>query len=305
MRCASEFEIYPVLDGVRMNFRGRKLCLACRPHRFQQRPRRRVSRPVRRPVRSLVCESCGAEFPSRLTIGGVVRTLYRRKFCLDCSGFGTHNTSKRPSGITDLVQLKEHRRRRRNAKTYRSQKKRRKQRKAELVAARGGKCMDCGYSECFGALEFHHRDRQSKDFGLGNFGGSLPRLLDEAEKCDLVCANCHRLRHLTTDPSPFHDQIARIRRERKQRAVRLMGDVCFGCGKDWALTLFEFHHREAASKDFGIGQDGIPRRWDKVAAELAKCVMLCANCHREVHAGVRELDQGLLGLAEDTLQYVA
>jgi predicted HNH restriction endonuclease len=42
-----------------------------------------------------------------------------------------------------------------------------------------------------------------------------------------------------------------------------------------------------------------------VAAELAKCVMLCANCHREVHAGMRVLDKGLLGLAEDALAYVA
>jgi len=42
-----------------------------------------------------------------------------------------------------------------------------------------------------------------------------------------------------------------------------------------------------------------------VIAELAKCVMLCANCHREVHAGARELDAGLPGLAEDALAYVA
>ena len=164
-------------------------------------------------------------------IDGVVRTLYRRKFCLACSPFGTHNTPKRPSGIADPEQLKEHRRRRRNAKTYRSQKKRRKQRKTELVAARGGKCMDCGYSAWIGALEFHHRERQSKEFGVGGFDGSLSRLLGEAEKCDLLCANCHRLRHLALDPAPLHDEIARIRRERKQRAVQLMGDSCLGAAE--------------------------------------------------------------------------
>ena len=84
-----------------------------------------------------------------------------------------------------------------------------------------------------------------------------------------------------------------------------MGASCLGCGRDGALVLFEFHHRNAAEKKFGISEDGILRSWHKVVAELAKCVMLCANCHREVHAGVRELDEGLLGLAEDALAYVA
>jgi hypothetical protein len=84
-----------------------------------------------------------------------------------------------------------------------------------------------------------------------------------------------------------------------------MGGACFGCGGRGLAAIFDFHHLDADRKDFGIGQDGIPRPWEKIVAELAKCVMLCANCHREVHAGVRELEEGLLGLAEDTVRYVA
>jgi hypothetical protein len=69
--------------------------------------------------------------------------------------------------------------------------------------------------------------------------------------------------------------------------------------------LFEFHHRDAKTKDFGLSERGIPHRWDKVVAELAKCAMLCANCHREVHAGVREIDDALPGLAEAAGGYAA
>ena len=84
-----------------------------------------------------------------------------------------------------------------------------------------------------------------------------------------------------------------------------MGGACFGCDRRGSFRLFEFHHWHASEKDFGISDDGIVRRWPSILAELAKCVMLCANCHREVHAGVRTLDEGLLGLAEAPLAYVA
>jgi hypothetical protein len=69
------------------------------------------------------------------------------------------------------------------------------------------------------------------------------------------------------------------------------------------LSRFEFHHTDAKTKDFGISEDGILRSWASIVAELAKCVLLCANCHREVHAGVRKLDKH--DLAEDAVSYAA
>ena len=101
------------------------------------------------------------------------------------------------------------------------------------------------------------------------------------------------------------DPVVLFRRGIKARAVSHAGGVCRGCGRLGPNAVFEFHHRDARTKEFGIGQDGVPRSWERILAELAKCVMLCANCHREVHAGVRELDKGLLGLAEDAVHYAA
>lgn len=97
--------------------------------------------------------------------------------------------------------------------------------------------------------------------------------------------------------------VVEFRRRLKARAVHYMGSSCSGCRRVGPQAIFEFHHRDPNEKEFGITQDGIPRRWEKVVAELAKCVMLCANCHREVHAGVREIDEGLLGLAEGAGDY--
>jgi len=46
-------------------------------------------------------------------------------------------------------------------------------------------------------LEFHHRDADSKEFGIAQGGilRSWAAILAEAAKCDLVCANCHREAH--------------------------------------------------------------------------------------------------------------
>lgn len=299
--CGVSFPEVTLNDGKRVDLRGRKRCLTCLPYRRLQHARA----PVVRLVRAKQCASCGGLFAGRMVIEGRLRYLYRRRFCLSCSPFGIHNTSKAPPGSLAPHELVEYRRRKRNAKTYRSQKGRRVRRKRLLVAERGGRCMDCGYSACLATLEFHHRDRADKLFGLGQFGGSLDRLRTEAAKCDLLCANCHRSRHAAARPASRRAQEADVRRRLKQRAVDHMGGTCAGCGRHGDLALFEFHHRDSMNKDFGISEDGIIRRWSTIVAELAKCVMLCANCHREVHAGVRDLDEGLLGLAEDALPYVA
>lgn len=64
-----------------------------------------------------------------------------------------------------------------------------------LLAERGGKCERCGYSRCKGALEWHHRDPNAKEFGLSSMTFSLERMRAETAKCDLFCSNCHREVH--------------------------------------------------------------------------------------------------------------
>jgi len=70
---------------------------------------------------------------------------------------------------------------------------RRRRLKEILVAEAGGTCLICGYERCIGALEFHHLDPAQKRFGLGMCGltRSLDVLRQEAQKCVLLCSNCH------------------------------------------------------------------------------------------------------------------
>ena len=67
--------------------------------------------------------------------------------------------------------------------------------KKALVKYKGGKCEICGYNKYIGALQFHHRDPSQKDFELSkhkfNKQHNMNVLKKEADKCMLVCANCH------------------------------------------------------------------------------------------------------------------
>jgi hypothetical protein len=70
----------------------------------------------------------------------------------------------------------------------------------------GGKCVRCGYSKSFAALDFHHRSEEPTSRGKPNkrkirtvshlLAINLPwaweAAIEEAKKCDLICANCHR-----------------------------------------------------------------------------------------------------------------
>jgi hypothetical protein len=85
---------------------------------------------------------------------------------------------------------------------------RRRQLKTILVAEAGGGCALCGYDRCLRALNFHHVDPETKRFGLGERGltRALNVLRDEAQKCVLLCSNCHmEMEHgVTPLPSERH-----------------------------------------------------------------------------------------------------
>jgi hypothetical protein len=75
------------------------------------------------------------------------------------------------------------------------------------------------------------------------------------------------------------------RRNRRERAVRLLGGACQLCGYDRCLWALDLHHLDPASKDFDISSAST-RRWAVTVQELRKCVLLCRNCHQEVHSGM-------------------
>jgi len=72
--------------------------------------------------------------------------------------------------------------------------------KQKCIEYKGGKCEKCGYDKCQGALDFHHVDPTEKDFNISkarhtSWEKHHIKIKSELDKCQLLCANCHREQH--------------------------------------------------------------------------------------------------------------
>ena len=85
------------------------------------------------------------------------------------------------------------------------------------------------------------------------------------------------------------DRVAARRRQVKRMLVDEAGGRCHACGYDRLSAALHFHHVDPATKEFGLSARGLSRGLERARREAAKCVLLCANCHAEVEAGVRVL----------------
>lgn len=99
---------------------------------------------------------------------------YTRKYCYKCSP----SVNKPDTAITYI----------------------RKAIKKQLVKYKGNKCQKCGYNKCIEALQFHHINPEDKLFEISDYTYFTIRPMEEyykeADKCDLLCSNCHIEEHL-------------------------------------------------------------------------------------------------------------
>lgn len=72
----------------------------------------------------------------------------------------------------------------------------------------------------------------------------------------------------------------------KEKAVQYKGGKCQCCGYNKYLGALEFHHIQPSEKNFGISSKGYTKSWEKVKNELDKCILVCSNCHKEIHANI-------------------
>lgn len=77
---------------------------------------------------------------------------------------------------------------------------RRRRKRNAAIELLGNKCADCNQVFPEVCYDFHHTDPSKKDDAVANLihnNRKLETILNEASKCELLCANCHRLRHFS------------------------------------------------------------------------------------------------------------
>lgn len=101
--------------------------------------------------------------------------------------------------------------------------------------------------------------------------------------CSNACKQrCHYHR-VKKQPNTYYSQTMRALR-RKLSFVLEMGGCCTKCGYDANLAALQFHHLDASQKEIQLDARRLSNtRVSVLRAELSKCVLLCANCHIEVH----------------------
>jgi len=76
-------------------------------------------------------------------------------------------------------------------------------------------------------------------------------------------------------------------RWRKEQLVMMLGGLCMGCGNEFPLSVYDFHHKDADEKKFNISQEIHTASNDRfenyVVPEAGKCLLFCSNCHRKLH----------------------
>jgi len=163
---------------------------------------------------------------------------------------------------------------------------------AFLRELRSVPCADCGGRFAGHQVDFDHRDPNEKAFDLTKGRAALKnreQLLAEAAKCDVVCANCHRLRTrrqhrewLAARTQATTPGLADRRRHWRYNADlldQLRSVPCADCGGRFAQCAMDFDHRDPSTKVRGVTRM-INGSTDRMLAEAAKCDIVCANCHR-------------------------
>ena len=169
-------------------------------------------------------------------------------------------------------------------------------------------CVDCGESFPPYMMDFDHRDPTTKVGNVTWMAGKAAsrRVLAEAAKCDIVCANCHRLRTIKrsvcplTPPSGRRTEYHRKRWRADMAFLRQVRDVpCAECGRYFGPEVMEFDHRDPTEKAFEVTRFVGRKPREALVAEIQKCDVVCANCHRErtrrwydsIRAGVAQLEE--------------
>lgn len=145
--------------------------------------------------------------------------------------------------------------------------------------------------------------RKDQKYCCGACGkqASRKRISQGISSCEKKCCKCgkdftiksnayNRLYCYDCVPQSINDNGAERRRMIKKWALEYKGNHCSVCDYDKCIEALDFHHLDPSQKEFQLSDRNLSSDWQLIQSELDKCVLLCSNCHRELHAGFLALE---------------
>jgi len=100
------------------------------------------------------------------------------------------------------------------------------------------------------------------------------------------------------------EAVKRWRANTKDRMVKSMGGKCQCCGYNICNNSLAFHHIDPTKKDLVFANTRAnPQSWGTIVEELKKCILVCLNCHSEIHAGIRNVPDKYFEFDESYSEY--
>lgn len=118
---------------------------------------------------------------------------------------------------------------------------------------------------------------------------SKKRFRKDKKYCNQKCHDAHKYEKASKAVREFKEEYGLNKYtlkglEKKLKLIELFGGKCERCGYDKNIAAFDFHHKDGYEKSFEIKVQYL--NWkedDEILEEALKCMLLCSNCHRELH----------------------
>lgn len=157
----------------------------------------------------------------------------------------------------------------------------------EMIAVREGEKVPAARRRkfCNQSCAATHNNRLVQKRHKTNRCGGCEVLIDSNRSyCSDHCRRAVQQAQKSGEKRNTSQYVVAWRRKTKLRAINYKGGRCQICGYDKSIRALVFHHIDGSSKDFSISS--VSKSWESIRTELDKCVLLCANCHAEVHEGI-------------------
>jgi hypothetical protein len=244
----------------------------------------------------IICRKCKKEFKSYMKIDGKYRRLHKRKFCIECSPFGSRNTKPDDPSRKSVFGQVNYKKKPYSQWSEKGKEIRKKhtynyihKKRLKALEMKNNKCSICSNND-IDCLTFHHKNREEKLFNLSILEFrkySWPKIEKEVEKCILVCFNCHM--KIESDIENLKEKSKQHIRgyNRKLNAIKKLGGKCSNCGYNECLRCLSFHHKNPVFKSFPLDiRSFCGYSLKRLQEEIEKCELLCLNCHAKLERSI-------------------